>query len=196
MLAERHWVGAACTCSGWDNRQETCWVAHGLTAEMDNNGALSGWSLCEAARSCTASTAPWRDAKNSNPWMEVLVPVVGIWHLRDWIILSSLSFQSWFGPGLQPSRSLRIRGSWLGVGPPRHLRFSMIYNNGAHCVHTAHLAFSDKWFWRKVHLFLRFHHTSRCFIPRLSTCFCLIIYPTVASLSFTTFLSSYRPFTL
>lgn len=49
ILTERRWFGVVCTCSGWDNTQDACWEAHGLTTEMDNDSSLSGLSLCEAA---------------------------------------------------------------------------------------------------------------------------------------------------
>lgn len=87
--------------------------------------------------------------------------------------------------------------AWLGVASPRHLAFSIVHNNAAHCVHTAHLVLSDKWFWRKVQPFLRFHHTTRCFMLWLSKHFSLILDTTVlfpVEHLFTSFLSSLHPF--
>lgn len=62
ILTERHWFGVVCMCSGWDNTQDACWEAHGLTTEMDNDSSLSGLSLCKTAWQSTVLTAPWRHA--------------------------------------------------------------------------------------------------------------------------------------
>lgn len=57
------------------------------------------------------------------------------------------------------------------MGSPRHLRFSMAYNNGPHSGSTTHLALSDKWFWKRT-------HAAPCpaWRPRAQTLHCLLLY--------------------
>lgn len=86
ILTERRWFAVACTCSGWDNTQDACWEAHGLTTEMDNDSSLSGLSLCEAAWHNTVLTAPWRVSNTARPewrwwgcWWVFGIYSVGLW---------------------------------------------------------------------------------------------------------------------
>lgn len=172
ILAERHWFGVACTCSGWDNTQDACWEAHGLTTEMDNDSSLSGLSLCEAAWQSTVLTAPWRDANTARSewrcWWAFGIYSIGLW----------CAFKAARFTGLGLGWSLDEAHAAPGWGWDPLDTYAFLWSTTMeHTVCT-----QPTWpclingFEGRLHPFLCFHHMTKCFILWLFTHFCLVLY--------------------